>query len=179
MKNIYIVLSQSGSIPSRFLKFFTHDQYNHVSISLTPTLEKMYSFARLKPNNPFIGGFVEEGKDFGTFKKFSKTVVNVMEFEVTDEKYNAIKYFIEYFKRNKEKFKYNYIGVFFAALKLNYRPKHKFYCSQFVKTILACFNIENSTELPKVVKHIDFLKLNNKRIIYTGLFQRYTSVNKS
>jgi len=178
MKSIYIVLSQSGSVPSRFLKFFTHDQYNHVSISLTPTLETMYSFARLKPNNPFIGGFVEEGKDFGTFKKFKKTIVNVMEFSVPDEKYNAIKYFIEYFKINKEKFKYNYIGVFLAALKLNYRPKHKFYCSQFVKTILACFNIENSIDLPNVVKPIDFLKLNNKKIIYTGLLQSYTSVNK-
>lgn len=176
MKNIYIILSQSGSIPSRFLKFFTHDQYNHVSISLTPTLETMYSFARLKPNNPFIGGFVEEGKNFGTFKKFSKTVVNVMEFEVTDEKYNAIKYFIDYFKRNKEKFKYNYIGVALAALKLNYRPKHKFYCSQFVKTVLACFNIENSKELPNTIKPIDFLKLNNKKIVYTGLLQSYTSV---
>lgn len=178
MKKIYVVLSQSGSIPSRFLKFFTHDQYNHVSISLTPTLETMYSFARLKPNNPFIGGFVEEGKDFGTFKKFSKTVVNVMEFEVTDDKYNAIKYFIEYFKRNKEQFKYNYFGVFLAAIKLNYRPKYKFYCSQFVKTVLACFNIENSSELPRVVKPIHFLRLQNKKIIYTGLLQNYSFANK-
>jgi len=176
MKNIYIVLSQSGSIPSRFLKFFTHDIYNHVSISLTPTLDQMYSFARLKPNNPFIGGFVEEGKDTGTFKKFYKTRVNVMEIEVEDEQYDAIKYFIEYFKNNKEQFKYNYTGVLLAALKVNWRPKHKFYCSQFVKACLACFNVGNSEDLPRVIKPMDFLKLNNKKIVYTGLLNRYNSI---
>ena len=170
MKNIYVVLSQSGSMPSRFLKFFTHDAYNHVSIALTPTLEQMYSFARLKPNNPFIGGFVEEGKGVGTFKKFNKAVVKVIELEVADEKYNSIKYFIEYFKRHKEQFKYNYLGVFLAALKLNWRPKHKFYCSQFVKVCLSCFDIANACDLPNVVKPMDFLKLDNKKIVYTGLF---------
>lgn len=175
-KSIYIVLSQSGSMPSRFLKFFTRDQFNHVSISLTPTLEHMYSFARLKPNNPFIGGFVEEGKNFGTFKKFKNTIVNVIELKVTEDKYLAIKYLIDYFKNNKEKFKYNYLGVFLAALKLNYRPKHKFYCSQFVKSVLESCNIENSADLPEVVKPMDFLKLNNTTTIYVGLLQKYASV---
>ena len=42
-KKIYIVLSQTGAITSKFLQMFTHDKYNHVSISLMPTLEKMYS----------------------------------------------------------------------------------------------------------------------------------------
>ena len=172
-KNIYVVLSQSGSLPSRILKFCTRDQFKHVSISLTPTLEQMYSFARLKANNPFIGGFVEEGKNVGTFKKFYNALVNVVEIKVDEEKYNSIKYFIEHFKMNKEQFKYNYLGVFFAALKLNYRPKYQFYCSQFVKVVLECFNIENSADLPEVVKPIDFLKLSNKHIIYTGLLQQY------
>lgn len=176
-KSVYIVLSQSGSIPSKLLKFFTHDEYNHVSISLTPTLEQMYSFARLKPNNPFIGGFVEEGKDVGTFKKFNRTKAMVLEVKVSEDKFNAIKYFIEYFKLNKEQFKYNYFGVFLAALKLNWRPKHKFYCSQFVRVCLSCFNIENSVELPKVIKPIDFLLLENKKIVYAGPLSQYSEIN--
>ena len=174
MKNIYIVLSQSGSLPSKVLKFFTRDAFNHVSISLTPTIEKMYSFARLKPNNPFIGGFVEEGKDVGSFKKFNKTRALILEVEVSDEKYNAIKYFIEYFKARKEQFKYNYLGVLFAGFKVNWKSGTKFYCSQFVRTILACFNVENAADLPRVIKPIDFLKLNNKKIVYSGVLNKYT-----
>ena len=79
-KSIYVILSQTGTMFSRVLKFFTHAEYNHASISLTPTLEQMFSFGRLNPRNPFVGGFVEEGKNKGTFKRFYKTKAIVLEF---------------------------------------------------------------------------------------------------
>jgi len=177
-KSIYVVLSQTGTVFSKALKFFTKAEYNHASIALEPTLEKMYSFGRLNPYNPFIGGFVEEGKNIGTFKRFNKTTAMVLELSVEEEQYNSIKYFIEYFKSRKEQFKYNYWGIIFACFKLNWEPGTKYYCSQFVKTVLKCFNIDNSKELPKIIKPIDFLKLNNKKIVYTGLLNSYTVTNK-
>ena len=41
-------------------KSYTKDEFSHVSIALDIQLEKMYSFGRLKPYNPFIAGFVHE-----------------------------------------------------------------------------------------------------------------------
>jgi hypothetical protein len=120
-KKIYIVLSQTGAVTSKFLQLFTHDKYNHVSISLSPTLDKMYSFGRRTPYNPFNGGFVEEGKDIGTFKRFYKTIAKVLEIKVTEEQYNSIKYFINYFIERKKEFKYNYWGVFLALFKKDYK----------------------------------------------------------
>ena len=175
-KRIYVVLSQTGTMFSRALKFFTHAEYNHASISLTPTLETMYSFGRLNPHNPFVGGFVEEGKDVGTFKRFNRTTAMVLEVKVSEEKYNAIKYFIEYFKTKKCEFKYNYLGILFACFKFNWEPGKRYYCSQFVRTILACFNIENAVELPQIIKPIDFLKLNNFKIVYMGLLNKYVPI---
>lgn len=175
-KSIYVVLSQTGTMFSKALKFFTRAEYNHASISLTPTLEKMYSFGRLNPYNPFIGGFVEEGKNIGTFKRFYKTTAMVLEFKVSQEKYNAIQYFIEYFKNNKKQFHYNYWGVVFACIRKYHTSSKRFYCSEFVKTCLETFNIENAKELPRIIKPIDFLKMNNKNIIYTGFLQNYMSV---
>lgn len=172
-KSLYIVLSQTGTIFSRVLKFFTRAEYNHASIALTPTLEKMYSYGRLNPYNPFIGGFVEEGKDIGTFKRFNKTIVKVMEIKVTVQEYEGIKNYIEYMEKNKIKFHYNYSGIFLAMFKKHHAPKNKFYCSQFVKECLTSQNIQNSATLPKIIKPIDFLKLTNKRIIYTGLLTNY------
>ena len=174
-KSIYVVLSQTGTMFSKTLKFFTRAEYNHASIALEPTLERMYSFGRLNPYNPFIGGFVEEGKNIGTFKRFNKTVAMVLEVKVSEEKYNAIKYFIEYFKNRKSQFKYNYLGILFACFKLNWEPGKRYYCSQFVRTILACFNIENAVELPHIIKPIDFLKLQNKKVVYTGFLNNYTT----
>ncbi|MBQ9792930.1 MAG: hypothetical protein IJW32_04235 [Clostridia bacterium] len=175
-KSVYVVLSQTGTMFSKALKFFTRAEYNHASISLTPTLDKMYSFGRLNPYNPFIGGFVEEGKNVGTFKRFYKTTAMVMEFKVSEEKYNAVKYFIEYFKTHKVDFHYNYLGVLFACFKRYHKSSKRFYCSEFVKTCLETFNIENAEELPKIIKPIDFLKLNNKNIIYKGFLKNYMSV---
>ena len=103
-KSIYIVLSQTGTMFSRALKFFTRARYNHASIALSPDLEVMYSFGRLNPYNPFVGGFVQEGKNTGTFKRFYKTKALVIELKVSIEQYNSIKYFIEYVHKNKVKF---------------------------------------------------------------------------
>ena len=158
---------------SRALKFFTRAEYNHASISLSPTLDKMYSFGRLNPYNPFRGGFVEEGKDIGTFKRFNQTKALVLELKVSEEDYNSIKFFINYLLENRKSFHYNYWGIFLACFKKDLAPKNRFYCSQFVKKCLTLFKIDNSESLPAVIKPIDFLKLNNKNIVYKGYLRNY------
>lgn len=175
-KSIYIILSQTGTMFSRALKFFTGAEYNHSSISLTPDLEKMYSFGRLNPYNPFIGGFVQEGIHTGTFARFYNTKAMVLEVKVDLDTYNKLKNMIEYLDEHKVKFHYNYWGVVLACFKKNHSPKYKFYCSQFVRSCLSMFNISNANTLPKIIKPIDFLKLENKEIIYTGRLQNYSCV---
>ena len=172
-KSIFIVLSQTGAFTSKALKFFTLAKYNHVSISLTPTLEKMYSFGRLRPYNPFRGGFVEEGKNIGTFARFKNTNAQVLELKVNDEEYEGIKAIIESMLKMQTKLHYNYFGAFLAYFRKNYAPKNKFYCSQFVRFLLDKFNISNISSIPLAAKPMDFLKLADKRIVYTGLLKNY------
>ena len=78
----------------------------------------------------------------------------------------------------RKKYKYNYWGLFLSKWRVRVRSGkgNRFYCSEFVKACLECFNIANAKELPKIIKPIDFLKLNNKNIIYTGLLQNYAIV---
>ena len=54
-KQLYIVISQTGTLLSRILKQITGAEYNHASISLSRDLERMYSFGRRHPYNPFWG----------------------------------------------------------------------------------------------------------------------------
>ena len=42
-KQLYIVISQTGTLLSRILKQITGAEYNHASISLSRDLERMYS----------------------------------------------------------------------------------------------------------------------------------------
>jgi len=175
-RKIYIVLSQTGTVFSRVLKFFTHAEYNHASISLNSSLENMYSFGRRNPYNPFIGGFVEEGKNIGTFKRFKNTTAKVIEVNVSEDQYRQLEYYINYLKGHKLEFKYNYLGILFACLNRNLESARRFYCSQFVRKCLCSFDVENAHELPKIIKPIDFLQLNNKNIVYTGLLKNYNVI---
>ena len=59
MSKIYIVLTYSGTVLSKLIKIYTQKEYSHVSISLDENLKQMYSFGRLNPYVPFVGGFVQ------------------------------------------------------------------------------------------------------------------------
>ena len=90
-KQLYIVISQTGTLLSRILKQITGAEYNHASISLSRDLERMYSFGRRHPYNPFWGGFVIESPRTGTFKRFSETKVLVLSVSVTEEQQDVYK----------------------------------------------------------------------------------------
>ena len=74
LRRIYIVLTYTGTILSKIIKSYTKNEFAHVSISLDIELEQMYSFGRIYPWTPLIGGFVHEHINKGTFKKFNKTI---------------------------------------------------------------------------------------------------------
>ena len=82
-RKIYIVLTYTGTILSKIIRVYTKAEFCHVSLSLDKRLNKMYSFGRLNPYNPFIGGFVHEGINIGTFKRFKNTKAEIYEIEVT------------------------------------------------------------------------------------------------
>ena len=42
-RQLYIVLSQTGTLLSRLIRYITGAEYNHASISMSEDLEKMYS----------------------------------------------------------------------------------------------------------------------------------------
>lgn len=80
-KQIFIVITQTGTMLSRILKRITGAEYNHASLSLSRDLTRMYSFGRRHPYNPFWGGFVIESPHAGTFRRFSDTTAIILAVE--------------------------------------------------------------------------------------------------
>ena len=171
MKEIYIILAHTGTVLSRLIKLYTKTKYTHSSIALEKDLKCMYSFGRLNPYNPFWGGFVIEGKDVGTFKRFKNTYVGVFSMQVTDEQYENIKKEIEGFNREKKKYKFNILGMFLTSINVKLKRENYFYCAEFVKYILQTQNI--GTNLPDIIKPNDFTKLENITQIYEGKLHDY------
>lgn len=174
MKKIYIVLTFSGTILSRLIKMYTKDKYTHVSISLDSNLNNMYSFGRLNPYNAFVGGFVQESPDYGTFKRFKNSNVMIYSLDIEENKYNHIVQMIKHFKENKQKYKFNILGLFCVAINKRIKKQNSFYCAEFIKYLLDESKIDNN--LPEIVKPSHFLMLNKNNTVYTGLLNKYDRV---
>ena len=170
-KKIYIVLSFTGTLFATFIRIVTGKEYSHSSISLDKDLNEMYSFGRLNPYNPFIGGFVHEGLYHGTFNRFKKTKAKILEIDVSEEEYNKLKDEIKSFNETKKDWKYNYLGIILYPFKKAIHFKNRFYCSEFVKHMLDLTN--RNFKLPAVVKPHDFDNIEESNVIYEGVLRNY------
>jgi len=170
-KKIYIVLTHTGTVLSNVIRFYTGAEFSHVSLSLDETLLEMYSFGRINPYNPFIGGFVHEGIETGTFKRFKNTKAEIYSIELNKKQYHNIKRMIKQFKKRKKIYKFNVIGMFGSAFNFKYRKENCFYCAEFVKHIIDKAGIE--LNLPELIKPIDFRYINNVELEYRGILKNY------
>lgn len=168
---IYIILSYTGAILSKLIRLKTGDEFCHISIALDKDLQKMYSFGRLHPYNPFWGGFVHEGIDHGTFKRFKKTTVEVYSLDLTKKQYDLIEKKILKMEKKKEIYSFNIIGLFATGFKIKYKKKNSFYCAEFVKYLIDEAKV--NLPLPELIKPSDFQGVGKMTLEYRGLLSRY------
>jgi len=173
MQKLYIVLTFTGTALSRIIKIFTKNEFAHVSIALDDELNEMYSFGRLNPYNPFWGSFVQEGINIGTFKRFRNTSAEVYSIWVSDEQYEKARKIIAYYIENRQKYRFNFIGLACVGINKRITRKNRFYCAEFVKHILKSVRITEANKLPKLIKPEDFKQMEGIRLEYKGLLRKY------
>ncbi len=173
-KEIYLVLTQTSSFLSRMIRVYTGADYNHISIALSRDLEPMYSFGRRQAYNPYWGGFVKEHLHSGTFKRFPRTRCAVLTLSVPEESYNGIQAVLEEMYQSKEQFGYDFIGLCFAAIKVEKRRNNKYYCSDFIKTIFQKYKVPGAENLKQFTAPSDFLSFPEAKIVYQGLLKEYS-----
>jgi len=162
MKEIKIVLTQTNTIISRTLKFFSKKPYNHISISFEDDCSTMFSFGRKVIWFPLIGGFVKEDINSGVFKLFPETKCKIYKFEVTDEDYDIICKRLNDFISKPDKYRYSILNVFLIRFNIPFERKYHYVCSSFVSYLLKGiipFNKEISLITPD-----DYNSLNLKPV---------------
>ena len=172
MKKVYIILTYTGTVLSKIIKIYTRNQYSHVSISLDKDLKKMYSFGRLNPYNPIIGGFVHEGIFHGTFNRFKNTEAEIYSLQIEDEQYQIIEETIDKIKKTRKLYKFNLLGLIAVAFHKRISSHKSFYCAEFVKYVLD--NAEIGNNLPEIIKPIDFKELDDLQLEYRGKLRNYS-----
>lgn len=157
MKKIYIILTHTGTILSKIIRCYTKDEFSHVSIALDSQLKEMYSFGRLRPYNPFIGGFVHEYVDKGTFKRFKNTRAKIIELNIEENQYLKLKELITKIGVEKKQYKFNTLGLFAVGFNIKRKKDKYFYCAEFVKYVIESSNI--NIKLPELVRPESFRNL--------------------
>lgn len=173
MKKIYIVLTYTGTILSKLVKMYTKKEYSHVSIALDEDLKEMYSFGRTYAYCPFVAGFVHEGVNKGTFKRFKRTKTRIYSLQVPEAKYDKVIEIINSIKEHRNEYDFNIIGLLGVAINLKFRREKSFYCAEFVKYVLEKSKINE--ELPDLVKPEDFKDMKGLCIEYSGILKEYNS----
>lgn len=172
-RNVYIVLTQTQTYPARIIHLYTHEPYAHASIAFDEDLEEMYSFARRGIRNPFNAGFIEEDINSGIFGKFRSTTCSIFRLKITEKQYIRLREEIEIFKRNKDAYSYNFLGLIAAALNIPVRSKQRYFCSQFVAYVLERSGIRIFNKSYALVKPRD-IRLNPRlQAIYRGKLCEY------
>ena len=174
-ENIYVVLRYSGSTMSKILRAITKDEFTHVSLSFDPTLNEMYSFARRSKYIPFCGGFgfTQESKDNGILKRYKDSKIQVLKLQADPEKLAKLKETIKDMYVNEKQYKYSFKGLIMAYFKKEYLRDYYYYCSEFVKKVLIEHEIIKDNVLPQVARPIDFQKIEEKEVVYTGRMDEY------
>ena len=171
MRKIYIILSYSGTIVSRIIKFFTHHEYCHASVSLAKDIDKMYSFGRKTARNPFNSGLVIETRDNDFFQTYTNTKCLILEVEVPKDKYKKLKRVIKRYLKHMDEYRYDIIGLLLRIFNMKIERKNHYVCTEFVKNVLEEAGIYKFNT--KIIKAMDFMDIPNNKVIYNGKLLNY------
>lgn len=169
-RKIYIVLSDSGTLPSRVIRMATRFAYGHAMLALSEDCEELYSFGRKKLHNFLCGGFVVEQRDGQFFTYFSETRCRVLSLSVTQAQFDALKREITQFCENTEQYKYDFIGCFLRYFRMRKTFADRYTCSHFVAEVLQRAGICTFPNGTMLVRPEDFLHIANMETVYEGRF---------
>jgi hypothetical protein len=175
-RNVYIMLTDTGTLFTKSIKKYTRAPYNHASISFDPDLQELYSFGRKNPSNPMNGGFVKEDVFEGTYSKYPETTCVIYRLEVSERDIVKMKRVLNVFKKNQHKFLYNLLGVIGVSLKEPVEFSNSYFCSQFVAEILHRSGIRLWDKLPALVTPDDFRSNDRLYQVYEGKLFEYGPV---
>lgn len=174
MKQIYILLSRTETIPARVIRRITGGTFSHSSLAILPETDRFYSYARRTLHNPFNAGIIVEDIHDFVFAKYPHCRCLLLSVEISDEAYAKAEACVARHLHAYRKAKYNFLGALPLRLGIRLPRKFKLVCSQFVARVL---NETGEISLPKdpyLMLPDDFLKLPHSRILYEGELQHCT-----
>jgi hypothetical protein len=138
--SIYIVFISTNTYMGKMIRFFTKNEYSHVTISFDRDLRRMYSFARYYINSPILGGFVTESPL--RYLYGNKDVqIKLCELPLKQEDYEWIQERMRFFHSHSDRMIYNTINAVLSLFGKRLNRNDMFTCLEFVTHLLRYPNI--------------------------------------
>lgn len=170
MRKIYILISQTGTLFSKGIKWYTKQPYNHSAITTDKYFPVFWSFARRWPRLPFPGCFVKEELNKGTYALFPDTDCVVLAFETDNKKAEKLDAILEEHINSRKRYGYNYLTIFSTVLlgKATQSKRNRRTCAEFVAYVLSESKIHSFGKEHQLVHPMDVLNDYSRNIIYRG-----------
>ena len=167
-KKIYVIFSSTPLKIGKFIRIVTRNKYNHVSISLDPTFQSMYSFARYYKRIPLYGGFVKESS-LRYRNKNKYATIKVCELDISYDKYVFIKNYLQQLENSSNEYLYNIFSAIFTPLKKKVSIYKSFTCIEFVIDTLS--KIDTGIDSNKFYSIHDLEKYLQDKVVYEDLIE--------
>lgn len=130
-RDLYIMLSSTETGMGKLIRAVTHFRYNHVSLSVDPTLRKWHSFARLNKNAALVGGYVEENPErYATTGK--QMPVQIFKIPLSEKAEAVLR--IAY--KNREKLTYNSFSAVTSLFHKDFKVPGAYTCLSFANAVM-------------------------------------------
>ncbi|WP_066189952.1 hypothetical protein [Gracilibacillus timonensis] len=169
---VYLLLTDTGSFFTKLIKLYTKKPYNHASISFQSNVAEAYSFGRKKMNNPFVGGFVKENLKTCFFQQAEAVVCSLT---VTDIQLHQMKQYIQEIEKEKEHYRYNFLGLLGFLFGTPIPREKALFCSQFVATVLQQAEILDLERQPALMTPYHLLEIAEWEWLYQGRLKDYNN----
>ena len=133
---LYIMISRTETGMARFIRTCTQYPYNHVSLTLDPTLRTWYSFARYHRDAPFYSGFIREPVE-RFLADTGDASVRIFRLEIPVERARRIEQLFLQAGRPETRLIYNYFDAAASTLRLKIAIAGSYTCLSFACAILG------------------------------------------
>lgn len=133
--DLYVMLSRTSTDIGRVIRLFSHDVYNHVSLSLDPSFRHWVSFARYVQGVPLAGGFVNESAA-RFFAMEGPVPVKIYRVPLTAERSQQLHGLFAKAGMQRNGLIYNTFGLLATAIGLEFHVPGAYTCLDFASAVL-------------------------------------------
>lgn len=133
---LYLMISRTQSGIGRMIRAATRYSYNHVSLTLDPTLRRWVSFARYSRNMPLYGGFIEESAE-RYLAEGEDVPVRIFRLEIPEDRAVQLKALFSQAGNRDFRLIYNTYDAVLSALGWRLAIPNAYTCLSFTCTVLG------------------------------------------